>query len=331
MKVSIIVPIYNVEDYLSQCLESIAAQTYTNCELILVDDGSTDSSLHIARASKTPWPTQIITQKNQGLSAARNTGIRHATGSHICFVDSDDIIHPRFIELMVKAAQHYPGYIPMVSFSRFTDQPSSQVISEDFHDAPWSLLNTRHAVEALYTTSTLTYFTVAVNKLFPIEMWKTRHFPHGKLHEDVFTALDNLLLAKGVCWIKAPLYHYRSNPESIMTTFSIKHFDAVDAYRNHVHTLVSYKDTDNAYLAALALLKTVLTYGSQIPTHQRLSAHDQQIFSRSLLWGKKAALALNLKKCSLKDGLFIVLFRLSPAFAFRLYRIALLASSKFRG
>ena len=96
-KISIIVPVYNVENYLERCVESILKQTYTNFELLLINDGSTDRSLDILKKYKEKYPeiTKIIDKKNGGLSSARNAGIRDAKGEYLSFIDSDDIIYSK--------------------------------------------------------------------------------------------------------------------------------------------------------------------------------------------------------------------------------------------
>ena len=101
--VSIIVAVYNVEKYLKKCLDSIIKQSYRNIEIICVNDGSTDSSLKICEEyQEQDSRIIIITQKNQGLSAARNTGIKNSKGEFIAFIDSDDWVDPQFIELLLK-------------------------------------------------------------------------------------------------------------------------------------------------------------------------------------------------------------------------------------
>ena len=97
--VSIIVPVYNVEEYLRECVDSILNQTYSDVEVILVDDGSTDQSGNICdEYAKMDSRIKVIHKKNGGVSAARNTGIGEASGEYLMFVDSDDAIHPELVE-----------------------------------------------------------------------------------------------------------------------------------------------------------------------------------------------------------------------------------------
>lgn len=104
--ISVIVPIYNVEEYLSTCIESILNQTYKNLEILLIDDGSTDNSGKICDMyAKQDSRCIVIHQLNKGLSGARNTGLDYATGEYISFVDGDDYIHPQMLEILYEALQ----------------------------------------------------------------------------------------------------------------------------------------------------------------------------------------------------------------------------------
>ena len=109
--VSLIIPVYNVEQYLKQCLESVKNQIYPNIEVILVNDGSTDNSLSICRyyAQENGWI--LVNQENSGLSAARNAGINQSTGEYIAFLDSDDWIEPDFIQNMIESVEKYDADI----------------------------------------------------------------------------------------------------------------------------------------------------------------------------------------------------------------------------
>ena len=105
-KISVIVPVYNVEPYVRECIESICGQTYRHLEIILVDDGSTDQSGAICdEYARKDSRVQIVHQKNGGLSAARNTGIAMATGEYISLIDSDDFIGRQMLERMLAAAK----------------------------------------------------------------------------------------------------------------------------------------------------------------------------------------------------------------------------------
>lgn len=137
--VSIIVPVYNVEKYLARCLNSLIEQTLYEIEIICVDDGSTDNSPKILKQYADKYPNiKIITQTNKGLSAARNTGMNHAQGKYIGFVDSDDWIDKDFYEKLFYTAQKYnasisaAGIIRLSKFSRKIHlQYSQEICTED--------------------------------------------------------------------------------------------------------------------------------------------------------------------------------------------------------
>ena len=110
--VSIIVPVYQVKEYVGECVESLRAQTYTNLEILLVDDGSTDGSGEICdEYVRSDNRIRVIHQKNRGLSAARNTGLDQAAGEYVAFVDSDDVVLPDFIETLYDLSGRYQADI----------------------------------------------------------------------------------------------------------------------------------------------------------------------------------------------------------------------------
>ena len=105
-RISVVVPVYNVENYLNECIESILQQTYHELEVILVDDGSTDRSGELCEEwKKKDKRIHVIHQSNQGLSEARNRGLENITGKYVAFVDSDDILHPQMYEHLADALQ----------------------------------------------------------------------------------------------------------------------------------------------------------------------------------------------------------------------------------
>jgi len=132
IKVSVVVPVYNVEKYLAKCIESILEQTYTNWELILVNDGSSDNSGKIAdeyagRDSR----IKVIHQKNSGVSTARNAGIEIAEGDYVCFADSDDYLMPEYIDYLLKLALKYDADISLTT-EMFTNYYENQIADDKF-------------------------------------------------------------------------------------------------------------------------------------------------------------------------------------------------------
>lgn len=107
--VTVIIPLYNVQAYIAECLDSLSRQTYTNFEVVIVNDGSTDQSAEIVKEyiAKSKMNMRLIEQRNQGVSKARNVGIDNACGDYLCFVDADDMLKPQYLERMVSQLEKY--------------------------------------------------------------------------------------------------------------------------------------------------------------------------------------------------------------------------------
>lgn len=121
-KVTIIIPVYNVEKYLSRCLNNVINQTYSNIEIILVNDGATDNSQVICEEyKKKDDRIKLLVKENGGLSDARNYGIPYATGDYIAFIDSDDMIHTSYIEYLLNLIEKYNGDISICGYQSFYD------------------------------------------------------------------------------------------------------------------------------------------------------------------------------------------------------------------
>lgn len=212
-KISVIVPVYKVEQYLDRCIGSILNQTYTDYELILVDDGSPDRCGEMCDAYAAAHPhIHVIHQENGGLSAARNSGIEwmHANSEslYVTFIDSDDWIHPQYLEILLKAIKTPGAAVGMVG---------RNYVSE-FDDAYPHYESLPEAV--LYDGETLFLardwdFNYAWGKLYKKEHFQTLRYPEGKNFEDVFTTYQVLFTCGRTALIDEPLYYYFNNAEGI--------------------------------------------------------------------------------------------------------------------
>lgn len=139
LKISVIVPVYKAEQYVGECIESILVQTYTNLELILVDDGSPDNSGIICdQYAKTDSRIKVFHQKNGGVSSARNYGIEHATGEWLCFVDSDDTVDSNYIEYLAKGFNYSSDVDLVIAGYRNVDEKSSLLSIRKFDEREYS-------------------------------------------------------------------------------------------------------------------------------------------------------------------------------------------------
>jgi len=211
MKFSVIVPIYNVEAYLDDCLESLQKQNYTDFEVICVNDGSNDRSRKILSEWDDKFPQmRIIDRENGGLSAARNTGLKAAKGDYIVFIDSDDWVEPTMLSRLSTECEGSD----MVCFAcRRTDTNTNDIfLTEQF--AGWDYYN-RHALEA-HIIPFVCVWQRCYRSAFLTE--NNLRFREGILHEDNEFTPRVCLKAKRVKVIPDVLYNYRVRSGSIMTT-----------------------------------------------------------------------------------------------------------------
>lgn len=221
MLVSVIIPIYNTEKYLSKCINSVIDQSYNNVEIILIDDGSTDSSGRICdQYQKHNAKVRVVHTKNKGLSAARNIGIVESKGDYITFLDSDDMLHPRALEIMMGEMQGNQQTIVACSYVKIEENEKIIFQQEDVVNT--EVIDSESAVNALIGNDTCNCDIVIVcAKLFPRKVFVDNQFQVGVWHEDEMIAHKLLLMADKIIWIKNKLYFYTQRTDSFMHTEGI--------------------------------------------------------------------------------------------------------------
>lgn len=227
--ISIIVPVYNVEEYLDRCICSIVNQTYKNIEIILVDDGSEDESGKKCDEWKyKDTRIKVIHKENGGLSDARNIGIKNAVGELIGFIDSDDYINETFYEKLYYALITTNADMVICNYD-FVDnngilvKGNPQIIKDE-------VMKKSDYYNKLLITDSF-YYVTAWNKLYKKEIFDDIKFPLRKLHEDEFTIHHIVSKCNIITSIKDTLYYYVQRPESIMSlSFNVKRLDAVLAF-----------------------------------------------------------------------------------------------------
>ena len=231
--ISVIVPVYQVENYLNQCIESIIEQSYTNLEIILIDDGSKDNCPQICDDwSIKDKRVKVIHKKNGGLSDARNAGLDIAKGKYIAFVDSDDWVDSHYIELLYNSLINSEADISACSIQKVYDDDS---VNPYNFDPQLQIATPKEAIkDILYDRR---FKTVAWNKLYSKNILAGERFIVGKLHEDEFFSYKVFDKAKKLVFVDAPLYKYRQRSGSIMSSPSLKHLDLLDAYINRIKYL----------------------------------------------------------------------------------------------
>lgn len=218
--ISVIVPVYNVEKYVGRCLTSIIIQSYTNLEIIVINDGSTDNSLSVCEEySAKDSRIKLISQENRGLSGARNTGLRHYTGEYVTFVDSDDWIHRSMIEFLYNVLMRYDSEMSLCASMRVYED----IFPDKQHEEIEGITRTRDVFMKLFLNGT---FTACWARLFRRDILSGFEFPEGLNCEDYIFMYEAIRRLKTVAIINLPLYYYFVRENSIVNeSFGIKKFD----------------------------------------------------------------------------------------------------------
>ena len=232
MLFSIIVPIHNVEKYLRRCIDSVLAQTFSDYELILVDDGSPDNCpVMCDEWAKKDERIRVIHKENGGLSDARNAGIDAATGEYIGFIDGDDCILPAMYEKLYHAIKVNEADLALCGYL-YVDENLNKLESPE-HTSPMKneVLDTRGVMKKLCTEEKYWYYTTSVNRLYKKNMFDKIRFPKGVLHEDEYTSHRFYDACDTIVCIEDCLYLYVQRSNSITTsTFNVKRLDALEAF-----------------------------------------------------------------------------------------------------
>lgn len=269
-EISVIVPVYKVEPYLRQCIDSILAQTFTDFELILVDDGSPDNcgaicDEYAARDSR----IVVIHQENHGLSAARNAGLDIMRGQYVTFVDSDDLIHPSSLEKHYMNMSKYNADVTK-SFPVLFEQTNNMMLSEQTTPET-RVLSGREASFELYDPDG--WFYTVWDKLYRASLFSNIRFPNGLNYEDEAVIYKLYYSSKKIVEIKDQLYYYRRNPSGIMRqNFSLKRYDRVRVFTERYQFFSERGETE---LASMAKQIADIYCAKYAITSRKLGIYDQ--------------------------------------------------------
>lgn len=285
--ISVIVPVYKVEDCLHPCIDSILAQTFTDYELILIDDGSPDNCGAICdEYAAKDNRVHVIHQENGGLSAARNAGIDVAKGKYLTFIDSDDAVQHTFLQVLVDLIQRSSADVSACQRSDFTKslpvlKPSDdKVVTYSGHDA----------VLEMYTERPFVRIS-AWGKLYDAKLFNGIQYPIGKIHED--QAVTPIVVSKAahVVVSNQKLYCYRIREESITHSgFTIRNYDDVEAVKGCISYFENNGETELAAAAKKKLGELIAFYSlharkqgiyKQVPKQYRMGHF------RALRWLRK--------------------------------------------
>lgn len=262
--VSIIVPVYNVESYISDCIKSILKQTYLDAEIILVDDGSTDRSGDICeKFAEDNSKIKVIHKENGGLSDARNTGLEAAEGEFIAFIDADDCIDGVMIETLYTACIKYSADISVCNYKRINEEIHfDDLINRDSRGTHFIYTNCE-ALNKVYSSEGKGISFIACNKLYRKALFTENNiiYPLGKFHEDEYTTYKLFYFSKCIYATDAVLYYYRIRGGSIMRgNYNFKSFNGVEARKGAVEFFYSYEAEELLQKAFYVYCKTSILF-----------------------------------------------------------------------
>lgn len=263
--ISVIVPIYNVEKYLNRCIDSILHQSYSDFELILVDDGSPDKCGEICdKYAEKDERIIVIHKEKGGLSDARNKGIdwsfENSNSEWITFIDSDDWVHRDYLKTLLDSTLNFNSKVSVCEFLE-----TDKYIEDDFTCKEEKFVNT----EEFYVTKNVNA-VIAWGKLYKKELFRDIRFPFGKIHEDEFTTYKVLFKCNNIVFITSPLYYYYQRNDSIMgKIWNPKRLDAFQAFEESAKYFEShnyYSALCNCYLNGIKLANETLKYKTKYIT-----------------------------------------------------------------
>ncbi len=286
---SVIIPVFNVRQYLEEALNSVISQTYKNLEVIIVDDGSTDGSSEICdEYALKDSRIQVIHQKNLGLSAARNAGLDIMSGQIVAFLDSDDAYCSNFIEAMVSSMIETKSDIVVCKYTNHNTEEAMELdLRLKRYPAIKQGLYEREKALIALVDGELDH--IAWNKIYARHLWKEHRFPVGHVFEDLNTTYQIIPLCERIFVLDDILYLKRSHEGSIIKTFSKKNIDDWLLANAHFEKYVDDNTPDifgnrqNDRLKRTRLHKLIAIYIFYSRTNKDKTIHYQKKLRREIL------------------------------------------------
>lgn len=307
-KFSIIVPVYNVENYVDKCIKSILNQTYKNYEVIIINDGSTDNSLNIINKYKNNKKIKIITQKNKGLSNARNNGMKIATGDYLLFIDSDDYIEDKLLEIL----NNNINGEDLIRFQTRTVDENYNTIKE-YNEETFNNLN---GIEAFEKISKYNFVELAVCYSYKkSSFFKNKYkFEENTFHEDFGLIPFVIISSKKVTSINYIGYNYLQRKNSIMNSTEYqKEINKTNDMLKHYKNLMEWS---KKIQGDLTIYKSFIT-NSMILKSLQLKGKDYKNYINKM---KEYEVYNNLLTNNLQNKIKKILIELSPKLYYKIIR-----------
>lgn len=318
-EVSIIVPVYQVENYIRQCVDSILTQTFTDFELILVDDGSKDQSGQICdEYARMDERVKVIHTENVRAADARNKGMNQACGNYFMFVDSDDYIEPTMLECLHKNILNEDADIAACNFLYYFENDRKKDFATEVKSEVLS------GTEIFYNRKNernYGYWTVVWNKLYKKETFGNVRFRSGKYYEDEFWANDIYQMNMKIVTIPECLYYYRQHDSSTMKKKSIvKNFDIIEAFQERIYVYLREQKFSNQAYKVLIYSLEHLEESKRLISNKEEKNNFIQAENRT----KDIIIQLKKRKLSIIQKVSLVFIGMNPCLTFSV-------GMKFRG
>ena len=272
MRISIIIPVYNTEQYLPRCIDSILSQSFTDYELLLIDDGSTDGSNALCDAyAEKDNRIRVFHKENGGVSSARNLGLKEAKGEWICFVDSDDELQPAGLQTMVDGISNE---VDMVMAGYYELEGDSLQTDTTFFGGS-GIIDQNKALLMMYPSADMPYMGYPWGKLYKRNLVLERNISfneHIRIKEDTLFVVEYLCgIQKQVCYISTPVYKYVKLPTGVMGGMNhfynpsyLTSFDAVVRMNNLVQKLPNISESLSNAAKYEVVNRIYLVYGHML-------------------------------------------------------------------
>ncbi len=301
-KITVIIPVYNVEKYVNRCIESVVNQKYKNLEIILIDDGSPDGSSAICD-EWTQKDTRIRTihKKNEGISAARNSGIDIATGDYFCFIDSDDYVAEDFVESLYNSIISNDADVAVCDFLEVNDDTGNISQKPEKERLVGNTCTGKEYIDKYINNDDL-FYGVVWNKIYKRNLFSDLKFIKGKNFEDAFIIPQIFAKCKKVNCISKPLYFYLRRDGSITGHFSLKHLDFLEAQDFKINFFIKNNWNELLCPSLVNLLNAAIFVYKNARNSKTLSKNDTKclIDSTIRVMNAKAKLFLSSKDIKLK-------------------------------
>ena len=275
--VSIVVPVYNVKQYLKRCVESLINQTYKNIQIVLVDDGSTDGSSELCdRLSKVDKRIEVIHKKNGGLSDTRNHGIKKIKGKYVYFLDSDDFIEKDAIEIMLFEIIDKNLDIVCTNRILFWDNKKEKI---KYKQEKETLIFS--SKEAIIEMNKYTYIDMSASKMFKSDIFNNFEFPIGKLSEDMFIMYRIFDSVDRIGYISKPLLHYYQRAGSISKNSKIN-YDFIDASYEQMQFISKKYPELEAFMKGTYMVANLTSYNAVKGNGANVSKNDLSIIKKNI-------------------------------------------------